>query len=205
MSFGDFLGGIVGKGLGFITGALTGNPWIGTALGAGLNFLGGERQNAANAQQAMAMMKFQRDMSNTSYQRAVLDMRAAGLNPALAYVQGGASTPSGAMASIPNNTLGQGVNTAIQAAQAYNMYQNTKSDTELKKAQANQARAQEQNIRVNSAKTAAEIPKKEFFGEWWKSWNATVHDVGNRRAAVIPNNARSAKEKAEYRHPWTFR
>lgn len=52
-----------------------------------------------NAQQAQLQRDFELNMSNTAYQRSVEDMRKAGLNPYLAYSQGGASTPSGASAT----------------------------------------------------------------------------------------------------------
>lgn len=64
-----------------------------------------------NAQQAQIQREYDTEMSNTAFQRRMADLQAAGLNPILAYSQGGASYSGGTSASIGNSSA--------QSAQAF--------------------------------------------------------------------------------------
>lgn len=92
----------------------------------GYNTLGAIQQGVYNHIEQQAAMSYnsaeaaknrawQKQMSNTSYQRAVEDMRKAGINPILAYTQGGASTPSGAQGTIGSASMGMASSSALGA------------------------------------------------------------------------------------------
>lgn len=76
-----------------------------------------QQTNAYNAAEAQKNRDWQEEMSNTAYQRAMADMRAAGLNPILAYTQGGASTPGGATASTGSLSGAMGTGYSYQGVQ----------------------------------------------------------------------------------------
>lgn len=146
----DGIGGLVGSFFG---------P-VGSAAGAAIGgMLGGEEQNKQNqsnyeaglgfnSHEAQKNRDFQERMRSTQYQTAVGDMKAAGLNPMLAYSQGGAGTPSGGAASASGMPqIGNKAAAAIQAAQGAQTVENMK--------------ASEQNIEMDTAVKRSELYKNQ--------------------------------------------
>jgi hypothetical protein len=107
------------------------DPLIGAALIGAAGELFSNEQTAASAAR---QMQFQERMSSTSYQRAMQDMREAGLNPILAAKVGGASSPAGAMSQFGN--VGAAGMQAYQQASAAELAQ---AGEQLSTAQANVA------------------------------------------------------------------
>lgn len=88
---------------------------IGSAIGGiGSSIVSG----IFNKGEAEKNREFQQQMSDTSIQRRMADLREAGLNPLLATssASAGASTPAGAQANIDTSGIHSGINNGFQLA-----------------------------------------------------------------------------------------
>lgn len=111
--------------------------WSALSAGQGA-VLGSVASGLFNQRSANKQMRFQDVSSRTQYQRAVADMKAAGLNPMLATKLGGNAAMSGAQATMPD--LGATINNSAQAAKARAETANVPKQGDLLEAQAEAAR-----------------------------------------------------------------
>lgn len=114
-----------------------------------------EQANDANISEAAKNRAFQERLSNTAYQRAMDDMKKAGLNPMLAFSQGGASTPSGSAATVAPATRTKLGEMAVQSAFQVNAQRMQAKQVE------SQTEAQASQVPVNAANAAKALAEAD--------------------------------------------
>lgn len=140
---GSLLGGAsIGSTLGTLANSASSIAPFLSAAGSGYaGYASSEAQKSINDKQlawAREQSQIQQNASATQYQRAMADMEKAGLNPILAYQQGGAAMPGTVQAPQLGNPVSAGVNSASAVQSAVNQTNQTSQNVSQSKATINQ-------------------------------------------------------------------
>lgn len=176
-------------------------PAAASVAGGIAGIIGADSQNAANAAEAQKNRDFQERLSNTAWQRGVADMRAAGLNPALAYEKGGASAPAGAQARL-ENTMAGAQTSAAGAAQTFINGMSARAGIAQSLASADKTTAEADLLRAQSdlltERLRSDIARTNASTALDTQKGATEFQLTNLRAAeIIGQNARNRLMSAQ--------
>lgn len=156
-----------------------GSAVLGGIIGGAGSLFSGKSANKANKKMAREQMAFQERMSNTSHQREVKDLKAAGLNPILS-ANTGASTPSGASYNAQPVDVVEG---AMRGATSAQEVKNKANTTNLIRAQ-----IESTNASARAANAQAEYTKAQEQGllpEQIAQTKAMVHNISGTTAKNV--------------------
>ncbi|AXH77320.1 MAG: DNA pilot protein [Microviridae sp.] len=168
------------------------------ALMAG-GILGGSLIGAGSTKNTnQANQDFAKEMSSTQYQRAVEDMRAAGINPVMAAGTGGASS-SGVTNTAPGESIATGLQNAArminETNQATANIKQQEANTEVAKAAVDRTKEETRLTRANTAVQQSnakirsnEVSESNVRSAPWKVGDVYVSEL-QKGGPAAPNTA----------------
>jgi hypothetical protein len=187
---------------------------IGGVLGGAMSLFGGSQTNQKNwdiAQSANQTSQQIADQTNafnaqqyaSRYQTTVNDLKAAGLNPMLAYGQGAGSPVPAQQAQV--HQAAPSVNSIGNAVSAFNTTRSNIADLKLKEEQANATNAQAETSRTQALQNISNTAKADQDTKTSAAvenvnrmqLDKIAQDIALSKAIAVQTNAQTARTNVE--------